>query len=99
LGTTQDGVISGQKSANKKYFPKLTSVTYGSAGSKAIKELQRRLGISQSGQFDKSTITQLQYFLGWTGLYCPSGCVYKGNYDGYFGVNTAKALQAYLNWY
>ena len=37
LGVTQDGVISGQNAALKRYHPALTAVKYGKGGSTTVK--------------------------------------------------------------
>jgi len=109
---TQDGVISGQRSALKKFRPALTSVASGSSGSATVRELQGVL-LSWEGQYQddggpyfdgkidgqigERTVMGLQRFLGEFGWYCPSGCTYKGEIDGVFGKTTAKAFQEFLN--
>ena len=84
LGTTQDGVISGQTESLNKYYPALEAVEYGKGGSTAVKYLQKWLSLSQDGIWGQATSKALQKKLGVT-------------QDGVFGVNSMKALQKYLN--
>ena len=84
LGTVQDGYLSGQSSASKRYHSGLRSVRYGSGGSTAVRALQRKLKVSADGYFGPQTIRAWQRKLGVTA-------------DGYFGPNTAKAAQRMLN--
>lgn len=87
LGTTVDGVISGQPSVNKQYLPRCVSgpFQFGSAtGSAAVKALQKKLGVEADGLMGKNTVTALQKELGVAA-------------DGYLGENTAKAFQTALN--
>lgn len=60
LGTTVDGIISGQLGQRKN----ISKVKYGIKGSQMVKALQNALGHIQSGQLDKSTIVALQRALG-----------------------------------
>lgn len=84
FGVTQDGVISGQNKALKKYHPALTAVKYGKGGSTTVRKMQKWLGITQDGQWGRNTSVALQKKLGVT-------------QDGIAGVNTIKALQKFLN--
>lgn len=94
LGTTADGIISGQAESNKKYMPacnnsawQFTSHANKSekpTGSQAIKALQKKLGVTADGIMGQVTIKALQKYL-------------KVKVDGYLGADTAKALQRYLN--
>lgn len=84
FGTVQDGVLSGQKKANKKYYPALTEVEYGAGGSPCVKKLQKWLGITQNGVIDEKTVKAWQKKLGVTA-------------DGIFGTKSMKAWQKYLN--
>ena len=84
LGVTQDGVISGQNKALKKYHPALTAVRYGKGGSTTVRKMQKWLGITQDGQWGRNTSVALQKKLGVT-------------QDGIAGANTVKALQKFLN--
>ena len=84
FGVKQDGVISGQKKANAKYYPALTSVKFGSGGSTTVKKLQKWVGSSQDGVLGPATVKKLQKKLG-------------VSQDGVLGPNTMKAFQKYLN--
>lgn len=84
LGVTQDGVISGQNAALKRYHPALTAVKYGKGGSTTVRKMQKWLGISQDGQWGRDTSVALQKKLGTA-------------QDGIAGANTVKALQKFLN--
>ena len=94
LGTTVDGVISGQAEGNKKYMPARNNSAWQFAshanksekptGSQAIKALQKKLGVTVDGIMGQVTIKALQKYL-------------KVKVDGYLGTDTAKALQRYLN--
>ena len=84
LGTTQDGVISGQNQSYAKYYPSLKSVKFGKGGSVCVTSLQKWLGISQDGIWGQGTSKALQKKLSVT-------------QDGIFGTNSMKALQTYLN--
>ena len=84
FGTTQDGVISGQNKAQKKYYPALIAVEYGSGGSPCIRNLQRWVGTAQDGVWGVQTSKAMQKKLG---VAC----------DGIFGPNSMRAWQEYLN--
>jgi murein DD-endopeptidase MepM/ murein hydrolase activator NlpD len=56
LGTSIDGVISGQLGKREN----IAKVNYGVKGSQMVKVLQSKLGIVQNGQLDKTTIKALQ---------------------------------------
>ena len=85
-GTTQDGKISGQNGACKKYYTAISSsVCAWSGGASAlVKAVQRRVGVTADGVLGPATAKALQKYLGVTA-------------DGYFGTNSAKALQTWLN--
>ena len=87
LGTTQDGVISGQLSSLKKYHTGFSSgINYGSGGSATIKALQKLLKLSgPDGQLGPNTIKSFQKYLG------------LSDPDGYWGPNTSKAVQKWIN--
>ena len=84
LGTPEDGLLSGQNKALKKYYPAITAVAYGSNGSTCVKALQKWVGTSTDGVWGEQTSKALQKKLGVTA-------------DGIFGVNSVKALQTFLN--
>lgn len=60
FGTPVDGVISGQLSSCKKYFPGITSVSYGKGGSSLVRTMQKWLGIKEDGYIGKEFVTALQ---------------------------------------
>ena len=84
--TTPDGVISGQKEANYKYFKGIPSscITWTGTGSMVVKKLQKWVGVSQTGIINSATVKALQKKLGVEA-------------DGSWGPNTSKAFQKYLN--
>lgn len=84
LGTTQDGIISGQPSTTKPYHVRLNSVRYGKGGSTAVQALQKRLGVTADRYLGPGTIRALQRRLGVT-------------QDGYAGPATVTAWQRKLN--
>lgn len=84
FGTTQDGIISGQNKALKKYYPSLISVQFGTGGSPCIRNLQKWVGTTQDGVLGPGTVTAWQKKIGVTA-------------DGIFGSNSMKAWQKYLN--
>lgn len=64
LGTTQDGIISGQiKSDHDKYFPGIVC-QYGKGGSNMVRALQRYLGVTADGYLGKNTIRAWQKRVG-----------------------------------
>lgn len=99
LGTVPDGYIDGQDKSNKKHFPNLTSVRYGSGGSPMVKALQRFLeskgySVGKSGidgHLGYDTVIALQKWmtdeLGYK----------KHGIDGILGINTAANVQNALN--
>ncbi len=94
LGTTEDGVISGQKSRNKAYFNSISSsaCSWNGGKSQVVTALQKKLGITETGYLTKTTAKALQKYLIKAGYSCGSAGA-----DGYFGTNSAKALQRWLN--
>lgn len=84
FGTSQDGVISGQNKALKKFYPALTAAEYGKGGSPCVKNLQRWVGTTQDGIIGEQTVKAWQKKIGVAS-------------DGIFGVNSMKAWQKYLN--
>ena len=97
LGTAADGVISGQYSGNKKYLPRLYSVTWNNTGSPFVKALQKFLnahgnyGLAIDGHFGPNTIIALQKFL-------RDRCRYKKHaIGGILDANTAANVQNALN--
>lgn len=88
LGTTQDGVISGQPVCNRRYCPNSSNgwewVAHGAKGSTCIKAWQRKTGATVDGLFGQASVKSTQKFLG-----VPV--------DGYMGAVTVKAWQTWLN--
>lgn len=85
-----DGVISGQNSSLKKYYPSLTSVTYGSGGSATVKALQKWVGVAQDGVIGPATVKAWQKKVKDLGYNV-------GSVDGIFGKQSMKAYQECLN--
>ena len=91
FGVTQDGVITGQKRVNHKYYSSITSVKFGDKGSKTVKQLQKWVGAtSTNGVLSQSTVKSWQKKLATLGYY-------KGKIDGYFGKASMIAWQKFLN--
>lgn len=88
MGTTVDGIISGQLVPDQKTYwrPNLVSscVRYGGTGSELIRAVQARLGLTQDGLLGPATIKAIQRHYGLT-------------QDASFGPATVKALQRALN--
>lgn len=93
LGTTADGVISGQYSKYKKYWTSIVAGCSWSGGSSAlVKAIQRKIGTTADGILGQCTAKALQKYLINKGYSCGS-C----GADGYFGTDSAKAFQRWLN--
>lgn len=97
LGTYEDGEISGQVKEHSVYYSAITTATFGGGGSPCIMALQRLLKkdgykLTEDGVLGKATITAWQKWLIKQGYSC-------GSYgaDGYFGEESAKAMQKFLN--
>ena len=94
FGTTEDGIVSGQSSANKKYLSAVSATSWKftakKSGSDMIRSMQKMLGIKSDGLCGKGTIVALQKFLKNKGYY-------TGKIDGLCGSGTVKALQSFLN--
>lgn len=87
LGTTVDGIVSGQRSKYRRNWPSCLSSSWrwGSTGSsEMVRALQSRLGIGADGIAGPATCRALQARLG-------------VSVDGVCGPNTVKALQRRLN--
>lgn len=82
--SVQDGKLSGQNKSLNKYYPSITSVSYGLGGSATVKALQKWVGVSADGIWGQATSKALQKKLGVTA-------------DGIFGAKSVKALQKFLN--
>jgi hypothetical protein len=85
LGTTIDGVVSGQWRGNQAYLARLVSVEWDASGSEMVKAIQRKLGGLQiDGILGPESIKAIQRFAG-------------AEIDGYLGPKTAEAIQRNLN--
>jgi peptidoglycan hydrolase-like protein with peptidoglycan-binding domain len=85
MGTTIDGIISGQSHPYGSYgWPNLYTVQYGSGGSNLIRAVQKQLGLAQDGSLGPITIRAIQAHLGVA-------------QDASFGPATVRALQQRLN--
>lgn len=82
--SVQDGKLGGQNKSLNKYYPSITSVSYGLGGSATVKALQKWVGVSADGIWGQGTSKALQKKLGITA-------------DGIFGAKSVKALQKFLN--
>lgn len=89
LKTTEDGVISGQNSSNKKLHSGITSIKYGNTGSQVVRALQKKLGVKVTGHLNKSTIKAWQTFLNKKGANLVV--------DGSWGAKTSKETEKWLN--
>lgn len=84
LGTTVDGVVSGQVRDNAPRFRNLLPVGWERSGSQMVVALQMRIGATPDGIIGRETVTLLQERLGVTA-------------DGRLGFETACAVQRSLN--
>lgn len=92
MGTTVDGVVSGQSWECSTSYPALMSVTYEGDGSALMLAVQKRLGVpSPTGVIASGTIAMLQ---GWLYLHGHSCALSRA---GVLDAPTAKALQESLN--
>lgn len=85
-----DGVISGQNSSLKKYYPSLKAVEFGKGGSATAKALQKWVGVKQDGVIGQDTVKAWQKKLKELNYY-------TGSIDGVFGKQSMKAYQECLN--
>lgn len=88
MGTTVDGVVSSQPSANRKYVPNCGDnwrwVKGRATGSECVKAWQKHVGATPDGMFGRLTVNATQQFL-------------NVAVDGVAGVVTMKAWQSWLN--
>lgn len=96
LGTTQDGIVSGQPLGNKKYLAnaytgswKFVSNYKNKGGSAMVRALQKFIGTTADGWFGKGSVMALQRFL--------NGKGYNLKVDGSMGKATVMAWQQYIN--
>lgn len=91
LGTTVDGIISGQSEDDSWAVPAVRAIEYGHGGSELVRAVQRLCGgVSVDGYWGCQTSKALQWWLAGKG--CNPGPI-----DGMFGTNSVKALQRSLN--
>lgn len=90
LGTTVDGIISGQGNSDYPYHVRLNAVSYESGGSELVRAIQRKVGASVDGYLGPQTIRAIQQWLN-------DNCGESLDTDGYLGPLTAQAIQRSLN--
>lgn len=91
MGTTVDGVVSGQAWECSETYPRLTSVTYEGTGSELMRKVQEAVGVpNPTGIIASGTICMLQGWLVLHGYSCAA------DRAGQLGEATAKALQKSL---
>lgn len=86
LGTTVDGVISGQKNYLAKYMERICSgrIGWSATGSPLVRAIQKKVGCPEDGLIGPATVKGIQRFL-------------NVEQTGYFNETTARALQQSLN--
>lgn len=89
MGTTVDGVISGQPVANHDYVWAVVSIEHGYGGSQLVRALQNLIGAETDGYWGRETSAKLQAYLFRKG--------YQVEVDGYFGTKSVMALQRCIN--
>lgn len=89
LGTTEDGVISGQDPDSYDYHWGFNAVDYGDGGSQLVCAIQRLVGAGVDGYWGSETSRKLQQYLVAKG--------YQIAVDGYFGRESVRALQQCIN--
>lgn len=93
MKTTADGEISGQVASDYRYFASVNAVEFDhGSGSELVRAVQKKVGARVDGLWGMETSTMIQAWLINHGYKCGSTGA-----DGYFGVNSAKALQKSLN--
>lgn len=93
LKVFEDGMISGQYANQQKYRRALFAVENGGGGSRTVVAAQKWLGITADGYWGHDTSLALQKRLVAEGYDVGSdGC------DAFFGTDSMKALQMFLNW-
>lgn len=96
LGTTADGVISGQSTADKAAHERINAIQYGSGGSQMVRALQRFLtakgyAVTVDGYLGKKSVTALQKWM-------REKLGYKKHaIDGILGEYTAYNVQNAIN--
>ena len=92
MGTHEDGVISGQSWADADYHWAISAVQYDEMGSQCVMAIQRMVGANVDGKWGPETSRKFQQFLIARGYSCGAAGA-----DGYFGRDSVKALQRWLN--
>jgi peptidoglycan hydrolase-like protein with peptidoglycan-binding domain len=96
LGTTVDGIVSGQPKSNKQYLPCCEESSWKfvliATGSQMVKALQKLVGATPDGKCGPKTVMAIQKFLNDRGFGC-------GTPDGSMGPKTVKAWQRFINAY
>lgn len=96
LGTTADGVISGQSKSDKAAHERINAIQYGSGGSEMVRALQKFLkkqgySVTVDGYLGKNTVTALQKWM-------REKLGYKKHaIDGILGEFTAYNVQNAIN--
>lgn len=91
-GTPVDGEISGQGEAYSKWFPRITSISWGADGSALMEAVQRKIGVpNPTGVAARGTVCMLQ---GWLVL---KGYDIDSDTAGVLDEGTAMALQRSIN--
>lgn len=96
LGTTADGVISGQSKSDKAAHERINAIQYGSGGSEMVRALQKFLTkqgykLTVDGYMGKNTVTTLQKWM-------RDKLGYKKHaIDGILGAYTAMNIQNAIN--
>lgn len=92
VGTTADGVVSGQLKECSEWFPRLTSVTYEGTGSDLMRKVQHIVGVDgPTGRIARGSVCKLQ------GQLAIWGYDIGDDVAGVLGEGTAKAIQRSLN--
>ena len=93
MGTTQDGIVSGQLKSCKPYCINMLAESWqwnNGGGSPMVRAIQKLLGVEQDEYMGPDTIKAMQKFLkakGW----------YTGSIDGKAGWKTTDGWQRYIN--
>lgn len=87
-----DGVLSGQDISNKEFLGNIWSVEWNGLGSLTVEYLQQKIGAGEDGFWGYETSKKFQQYLIRHGY-----SVGSDGADGYFGLNSCKALQRALN--
>ena len=95
LGTPCDGEVWGQVRSNYRFFPSVVErclTSWDESGSALIKAVQSKVGADADGIWGYKTSRAIQNWLIKAGYSCGASGA-----DGWFGSDSAKALQRSLN--